>query len=114
MNDNVRLTKVAEQIYKRYTDFYGKELIHGCEFLIAEELAKTTGATIKIGQIISNEFNNRNHAWCIINGVTLDPVFNHIKHSDPSALRREITVEEGELPIQEFEAIVARFRVYQV
>ena len=114
MNDNARLTKVAEDIYKRYTSFYGKELIQGCEFLIAEELAKATGATIKIGQIISNEFNNRNHAWCILNGVTLDPVFNHIKHGDPSALRREITVEEGELPLPSFESLVERYVIYRL
>ena len=113
MNDNARLIKLAEQVYKRYADFYGSDLIQGAEFLIAEEIAKTTGATIKIGELYSNELNNRSHCWCIVNGITLDPIYNHLKTRNSSTQKKELNVEE-DMPVPKFESLVERYRQYQI
>jgi len=114
MNDSDKLIKAADQIYKRYTDFYGYDLINGCEFLIAEEIAKATGARIKIGELQGDDINDRTHCWCVLNGVVLDPIFNHLRNSIHNIRRKEIELEEGSLPLPQFEALVERYRVYQV
>jgi len=98
----------ANQIYKKYTDFYGPELVQGAALLIAEEMANKLNTNIMSG-ILHINGEMRAHYWCIKQGTVLDPIFHKALTVDPRAYK-DIT-DGGK---RELYANIERYRLYQV
>jgi len=102
------LSLAADQIYKRYADFYGSELVQGVELLIAEEMAHKLGGKIISGILTVNGIKHVNY-WINVHGVILDPIFKHVRTVDLRATREE--TEGGET---ELRSNIERYRIYQI
>ena len=115
MNNPSPAQKIGQSVLKRYLDFYGGDLINGAYILIADELKKRLGGTIKTGSIKIGSVKIP-HFWLVVGGEIVDPIYDYYLGQDSWACRKETIADpESDEPVKQInmDDYVKRYEIYR-